>query len=87
MAEILREHFRNRHDKAWVRTHGVNPEGSALCSDEINTDVENVEVSIGQITCPDCIEVIKICHKISPGELMPEYGNELFYKRIDKKKT
>lgn len=87
MAEILKEQVRNRHDKAWVRTHGVDPEGSALCSGEINLDVENVEVGIGQITCPDCIEVIKICHKIDPGELMPEYENELFSKRFHKKKT
>lgn len=85
MAEILKEQFRNRHDNAWVRTHGVDLEGSALCSYEINPDAENVEVGIGQITCPDCIEVIKICHKIDLTELMPEYENELLAKRFNKK--
>jgi hypothetical protein len=84
MAEILKEQFRNRHGKAWVRTHGVAHEGSALCSCEINPDAENVDVSIGQITCPDCIEVIKICHKIDTTELMPEYENELLSKSFNK---
>ena len=85
MAEILKEQVRNRHQNAWVRTHGVDPEGSALCSPEINPDADNVEVGAGHITCPDCIEVIKICHRIDPRECLPEYENQLFDKRLNKK--
>ena len=84
MAEILKEQVRNRNDIAWLRTHGVDPEGSALCSHAINPDSDNVEESIGQITCPDCIEVIKICHKVSVNDLAPEYENTLHSKRFDK---
>jgi hypothetical protein len=84
MAEILKEQFRNTNGLAWVRTHGIDPEGSALCSYEINPDLESVEAGIGQITCADCIEVIKVCHKIDISDLTPEYQNELHSKRFKK---
>ena len=53
MAEILKEKYTNINGLAWIRTHGVDHEGTALCSIEVNEEIENIEVGIGQITCPN----------------------------------
>jgi len=75
--KILKEKYTNINGLAWIRTHGVDHEGTALCSIEVNEEIENIEVGIGQITCPNCIEVVKVCHSISPNDFAPEYENQL----------
>jgi hypothetical protein len=46
--------------------------------------LENFEVDLGHITCPDCIEVLKFCQNIDPKDFMPEYENELHSKHFSK---
>jgi hypothetical protein len=82
MAEVLFEKFRNLHGVAWIRTHGTDPECFALCSYAIHPDAEGVSLGVGQITCPDCVEVIKRCKEVLDQDLAPEYGNDLFLKRV-----
>ncbi|MFI8981162.1 hypothetical protein [Ectopseudomonas khazarica] len=84
MAEILKERIVNRTGLAWVRTHATDTELNALCSNAIDVDSDDVEQSTGQITCPDCIEIIKKCHSISPTELMPEYESEFLARKWEK---
>lgn len=80
MTEILLEKVRIK-GKAWVRTHGTDPECSALYSQAINPDVPGIELTEGKITCPDCIEIIRKCKRIPDSDEQPEYENELFWKR------
>lgn len=83
MAEVLFEKFRNLHGIAWIRTHGTNHEYFALCSTAIHPEVEGISIGTGEITCPDCVEVIKRCKDISESDLAPEYANDLFLKRVN----
>jgi hypothetical protein len=84
VAEILKERFVNINGLAWIRTHATDTELNALCSNVINTDTDEVEQSTGQITCPDCIEIIKKCHSISTTELAPEYESEFLARKFKK---
>ena len=79
MAEILKEKVENCNGVKWMRTHAIDFEGNALC---FNPEYQpELEKSIVQITCVDCVEIIKICKSIEPTDLMPEYENEMFHKR------
>ena len=60
MVETLRQRVTNKKGVTWVRIHATDTEFSALCSD-INDETEGVTVSEGEITCPDCIEIVKRC--------------------------
>ncbi|WP_269783056.1 hypothetical protein [Photobacterium carnosum] len=42
MAVILKELIVNRDSVSWIRTHGVDHEGSALCSSTITIEAETV---------------------------------------------
>lgn len=84
MAHILFERVINLHGIAWVRAHGYGIEGFALCGTAVHPGIENVTEGEGQITCPDCIEVIEACKAIAASDLAPEYNNELFYKRFER---
>ena len=78
--KIFKEKVTNIHGVKWVRTHAVGVEGEALCFGNYE-DPPEVEEGIGQITCVDCIEIIKLCKSIKQSDLAPEYENELFNKR------
>jgi hypothetical protein len=79
MAKILKEKVENISGVKWLRTHAVDSEGNTLC---FNPEYEpELEEGIGQITCVDCVEIIKICKTIEPNDLTPEHGNEMFHKR------
>lgn len=80
MTETLIERLsiKGRH---WIRTHAIDTEGFALCSKYITPETQNVELGVGNITCPDCIEIIKKCKSIPDADIKPEYENELFWKR------
>jgi len=82
MAEVLFERFRNQYGAAWVRTHGTDPEAFALCSHAIHPEVEGVSLGVGQITCPDCVEIIRRCKEIHDDDLTPEYRNEMLSRRV-----
>ncbi|MCY1452300.1 hypothetical protein D9M71_692100 [compost metagenome] len=84
MVETLKERFVNRNGVAWIRTHATDCELNALCSNAITADTEEIELSTGQITCPDCIEIVKRCHSISAIELAPEYENEFLSRKLEK---
>jgi len=83
MVETLRQRVTNKKGVTWVRIHATDTEFSALCSD-INDETEGVTVSEGEITCPDCIEIVKRCKSIKEEHLKPEYNNQLFWKRHNK---
>ena len=83
MGETLKEIFTNRNDVTWIRTHATDTELSALCR-PLNVESDGVTVSSGDITCPDCIGIIKRCQSIKEENLKPEYENQLFWKRLDK---
>lgn len=84
MAAILSERFVNAGGIAWVRTHATNSELSALCSNALYPGVVGIEEGLGQVTCPDCIDIVRRCQAIAPSDLAPEYENEFFAKRFDK---
>ncbi|MBU2870532.1 hypothetical protein [Colwellia sp. E2M01] len=79
MAKTLIEKVVNRNGVKWIRTHAVDSEGSALC---FNSDYEHeFEDSLGEISCVDCVEIIKLCHSIDVNDLAPEHDNQMFMKR------
>ena len=80
MTEILIERVSVK-ERNWVRTHATDTEGFALCSSAVHEEIEAVELGEGNVTCPDCIEVIKKCKGICDLDLQPEYENKLFWKR------
>ena len=80
MARILKETVENSSGTKWVRTHALGTEDDALCFYSTEHEPEMKE-GIGEITCIDCIEIIKICKAINSDDLMPEYENEMFMKR------
>ncbi|MCP3930379.1 MAG: hypothetical protein GY705_14905 [Bacteroidetes bacterium] len=84
MTDILIEKVTNKNGVTWVRTHGLDQEGSAFCSPGLHSDIEGVSIDTGQITCPDCISFIKFCKAIPSSDLLPEYENPLFSKRFKK---
>ncbi len=84
MVHILIERFTNVHGISWLRTHGFGVEGFAFCSTAIHPDADGINEGQGQITCPDCIEVIKACKGIDDKDLAPEYTNELFNRRFER---
>lgn len=84
MAETLMERIVNRNGVAWIRTHATNCELNALCSSTIHADTEEIELSTGEITCPDCIEIVKRCQSIRAFELAPEYENEFLARKLDR---
>ena len=84
MAHTLIERFTNVHGVSWLRIHAYGVEGFAFCSNAIHPDADEIREGQGQITCPDCIEVIKLCKGIDDKDLVPEYTNELFNKRFER---
>lgn len=84
MAEVLKERFLNKNGVAWVRTHATDTEQNALCTYSLNSETEGVELGVGQITCPDCIALIKKCHLVSESEMAPEYENEFLSRKFEK---
>lgn len=84
MAIILVERFVNRAGIAWVRTHATDNELFALCSRELHPEIKDVEEGSGQVTCPDCVEIVRRCHEVDQSDLAPEYDNELLAKKWDR---
>lgn len=76
MTETLVE--RLSKGRNWIRTHGIDTEGYALCSKCINPEAQNVDVGVGNFTCPDCIEIIRKYKLIPDANIKPEYENEFF---------
>jgi hypothetical protein len=76
VAEILIEKLRTNSGKAWIRTHATTPEMFAICTSTIYSDLEDIELGSGHITCPDCVETIRKCMTIVESDLAPEYKNE-----------
>ena len=79
---ILVERIVNRIDVAWVRTHATDHEMTALCSPALHTDADGVVEGVGQVTCPDCVEIVKRCQAIPAADLTPEYENELLARKF-----
>lgn len=84
MVIILVERFINRAGLAWVRTHATDTEMNALCSRALHPSVERVEEGVGQVTCPDCVEIVKRCHELIPSDLAPEYESLLLARKLDR---
>jgi hypothetical protein len=82
--QTLTEKVVNVHGVSWLRTHGTTHELLALCSSTLHPDADGVSLSHGQITCPDCVEIIRRSKAIAESNLAPEYGNELFLRRVSK---
>ena len=76
MTEILKERLTDAKGISWIKTHATDTEYNALCRSDLNENKDNVSISEGDVTCPDCIDIIKKCHSIKAHELMPEYENE-----------
>lgn len=56
--------------------------GFAFCGNAIHPDVGGISESQSQITCPDCIQVIKACIGINDEDLALEYDSELFHMQL-----
>lgn len=84
MADTFLERFVNHQGTSWVRAHGMGVEGFAFCSMELQPDADGIAEGKGQITCPDCIAVIKACKSVADSDLAPEYDNDLFHRRFGK---
>jgi hypothetical protein len=82
MAKVLFEKVVNPHGVTWIRSYGIDGEHFALCSQALYPGVENITEGEGQITCPDCVNVIQLCKEIDSDDLAPEYNNELFHRRL-----
>jgi hypothetical protein len=84
MARVLFERVTNNQGTSWRRSHGTDRELFALCSHALHPDAEGVSEGTGEITCPDCIDIIRRCKAIPDSELAPEYENALFHRRLDR---
>ena len=84
MAEVLFEKVTNPAGVTWIRSHAINSEHFAICTHALYPGVENISEGAGEITCPDCVDVIQRCKAISDDDLAPEYKNELFHRRLDR---
>lgn len=83
--EILKERYRNIHGDSWIRNHGTNDEGFALCSLELHPEKESCDLSTGEITCMDCIALIDRCRSICDEMIAPEIDNVFLNRRLRKK--
>lgn len=84
MTQVLFEKVVNPHGITWIRSHGINREHFSLCSNALYPGVEDITEGEGQVTCPDCVDVIQRCKAIDDNDLAPEYENELFNRRFDR---
>lgn len=84
MAIILVERFIKRAGQAWVRTHATDTEMNALCSRALHPGIERVEEGVGQVTCPDCVDIVRRCHELAPSDLAPEYENQFLARKLDR---
>jgi len=86
MIEVLTERIENIHGVRWVRNHATDLESNALCCSGINTELSNVNIGQGKVTCIECIELIKKCKKISEDDISDENEDEVLRRRFSESK-
>jgi hypothetical protein len=84
MTRVLFQKVVNPQGITWIRSHGIDHEYFALCSTAFYPRVDDITEGEGQITCPDCVDVVQRCKAISDTDLAPEYQNELFHRRFSR---